>query len=158
MDDERILELFRKRLDATSEHAGQNHMTCACGRYHFAGKVDSGGEPEEDTPEGKELAELRAKLKERPNDFVEHETEHSVVAVRVNGVDYVEECPCKWDMRMARFFLAEQELIVRFLADVIQEQNNRNTVEDAIQRMVSEQKMAQKLGAFTPPTPYKGPR
>ena len=157
MDDETLLKLFRERLDDTNEHCGQNHLTCACGRYHFAGKLDSGEEAAEDTPEGKELAELRAKAKERPKDYVEHENEHTVVAVRVNGIDYVEECPCKWDMRMARFFITEQELIVRFIATVIAEQNKVNAVQEAIQRVVAEQKFAQKIGAFKPPTPYKGP-
>lgn len=168
MDDDKLLELFRKQLDISGEHAGGPRVSCACGRYHFAGRHDMDHvhaplewQHGQETPEEKELAELQAKAKAEPDNYVEHTNEHTVVMVRVNGVDYVEECPCGWDRKMSRFFIAEQELIVRFLAAVIEEQNAANAVESAIQRVIAEKNFNPKAPILTTDQirqPYKGPR
>jgi hypothetical protein len=106
---ETLLKAFGEAMPPTG---GSIVVQCLCGRTHYVS--------EGDYEEG-ELEELRKKREENDERYIEHGDTDYVSTVYLNGGPNVFECPCHWEIKIARFFWAHREFATNFLKNMVGE-------------------------------------
>lgn len=101
---EQCSDLFAKVFDS---HGSGCYRRCACGREHFD-ISDNGWSWAEGELEG-----LKAKAKENPDIYIEHDG--AVGCLSISGIDVVYGCTCPLAAKNERFILDNEEQIAAYL-------------------------------------------